>query len=275
MKFENFGHGKHFRLAPAASTRQQSTHPYQVQRTQRYVGELLDLPSAHDPCPPQAAHNFEPPEDLFVELAFALTHLEGRLPAALLIEPARPCPVVVLVRYVEFLLALAGDVRVDPTLVEFEQEFFGVVPLVCAERRRLKAQRALDPVQHLQGAAAFGVPVSLPHANIHAQSVTVLHEHMHAVLQVRHARGLGVQPRLRIGDASVRLVGALVATEVHPGIADPAARFVVILLLLLLRFGYLVASLRGDLLAFDLLETLERRMALQERSSHWLRRGHA
>ncbi len=137
-----------------------------------------------------------------------------------------------------------------------QREVFRVVALVRAQRRRLDSQTPFHPVEHPQAALAFGVAVGLPHADVHADAVAILHEHVHAVLQVRHAGGLGVQPRLRINDAAMRLVAASFPAEVDPGVADLPAGVVRVV----------VSLLRGGLLPLDPLQALESRVALQQRT---------
>jgi hypothetical protein len=157
----------------------------------------------------------------------------------------------------------ADDVVLDAPLLQRQQEVRRVVRLVGAQRRGFQAQSPLHPVEHLQGALSLGMPVGLAHADIHADPVAVLHEHVHAVLEVRHPRGLGVQPRLRVGHAAVRLVAPLLATEVHPRVAHaPPIPVRVIVAVAIQAF----TPLRRRLEPLDLLEALERGVALQERA---------
>ena len=74
--------------------------------------------------------------------------------------------------------------------------------------------------QHHQRGIALGRPVGFPHHRIHDQPVTILHQQIAAVAQLRLlALALTRQLRLRIGLRRMRPVGPLFAVKVHRGIA--------------------------------------------------------
>ena len=71
-------------------------------------------------------------------------------------------------------------------------------------------------LDHVQCGDPLGMAVSLGQAGVDNEAVAVLHQRMSHEAELRLlARSLAIEPRLRIGRRGMRLVGALLAMEIH------------------------------------------------------------
>jgi hypothetical protein len=91
-----------------------------------------------------------------------------------------------------------SEVRLDAEVEHLLREIAQAVALVAAERLRLVAATA-ESAQHLQRLISFGVARRWSDAQIDAQAVAVLHQHVPRVAQLRLlAVALPREPRLGI-----------------------------------------------------------------------------
>ena len=95
-----------------------------------------------------------------------------------------------------------------------------LVARVGAERFRPKAVAAADMIEHGVALNPFGVSVGSIDGDVHAQSVAILHADVGTVAeQGRLALAFSGEFRVRIDDAAMRLVAALLIADVDRGIA--------------------------------------------------------
>lgn len=118
-----------------------------------------------------------------------------------------------------------GDMRRDLALAQVLDELAHVIGLVGPER---DAPPRLAALQHGERGLALGCARGLGDAAIHGQAVTVLHQRMAHVAQLRRLTvALLVEPRLRVARALVRVVGALLLVKAALGVATGSIRIVV------------------------------------------------
>ncbi len=114
-------------------------------------------------------------------------------------------------------MSVDGDVRGDRAFAQILHELPHVIGLVGPQR---DAAAPFAPVQHRKRGLAFGGAAGLRDATVHRQAVAVLHQDMADIAKPgRLTVSLLVEPRLGIGRAGMRLVGALLLVEVAFGVA--------------------------------------------------------
>src|SRR5579863_8496490 len=183
--------------------RSQSAEPQQVVGSADKMGMQLHSSDAAKARATQPAPALHPAEDLLDPLALSLADRVTGVASGARIQP----------RGVAALNL--RDVRADAAAAQPHHEGLVVIALVRAQTDWLQTLAPLA-LEQLGGRGAFGLQCRA-HADIHAQSVAVLHQGMSAKAQLRFlagplARGLG----LRIGIGGMGVVAARAAAKVHP-----------------------------------------------------------
>src|SRR6516164_8020344 len=181
----------------------QTTQPQQIVGGTDEVGMQLHSGNAAKACAPQATPALHPAEDLLDPLALSLTD-----PVALMSRGAsiQPRSVTSLdLRYV----------RTDATAAQKLHEGLAVIALVRTQTGGLEALASLTLEQLCRGGRlAFQ---GRAHADVHAQSVAVLHERVSAKAQLGFfALTFARRLSLRITRRGMRVVGAWATAKIHP-----------------------------------------------------------
>src|SRR5438093_588842 len=183
----------------------------QVPHTHQIVGGRCPGKHPGDTLPapmPYLAHQsyrLHPPKDFFHPLAFLLTERVAGMARGSLVDGAAAVRIVL------------GHMRRGAARPHLLHPVRGVVVLVGAHR---DAPRPGAGLHHLQRRLAFRRPAGQSQARLHHQPVPVLHQRVTQVAQLGFLPlGLFVDPRVRIGGRLMRLVRALLAPEIHRGVA--------------------------------------------------------
>lgn len=114
-------------------------------------------------------------------------------------------------------LVFAGDMRRRQPLPQAVDKDRNVITFVGANRNPVRARQVFD---HFQGRMPLGRAIGLGKSAIDHQAVAVFHQGMPHEAQLRFlALAFAQQPAVRIGGGLMGLVLALLAFEVHFGIA--------------------------------------------------------
>ena len=202
----------HSAVLQVRSTRaRQAAHPQQV------------ISGTHQPCVNlnacRAAHHgftepaigLHPTEDLLYALAFLLARRIARVTRSASVEPWRNAPWD------------DRNVRRDIVAAQVSHKCFRVVALVSAEAAQSNAFSALSVDQCLRR-WRLGFERRTD-ADVHAQTVAILHQRVSAEAQLRFFAGcLAPQLRIRIGCRSVSLVATLLTPEIDATVIIRARR---------------------------------------------------
>src|SRR6201993_4467827 len=156
-----------FSTAGSCGCAQKVAHPHQVIGRQCEAEYPID---ARDPTMAsltQTAHGLEPAEDLFHPFALALTDHIARMAGGALVDNTG---------------FLAREMRSYSMLAHLLNQFFAIVAFVGAQRYSTPTRNLFH---HRQRRLRFGAAGSLSYTAVDRQPVTILHQHMSGVAQLR------------------------------------------------------------------------------------------